>query len=115
MTGTGTIEREDLYWHFPHYWAGQFVRPHSIIRSGDWKLIKHYETGKVELYNLAADLGEKRDLAAAMPGKAAELEGKLAEGLAGLEVGVGETATGAVGGARMPKENPDFQPAENGG
>ena len=39
----------------------------------------------------------------------------LAVWVAGREVGGGVTARGAVGGARMPKENPDFQPAENGG
>ncbi|UCD76676.1 MAG: sulfatase [Phycisphaerales bacterium] len=105
MQGTGTIQREDLYWHFPHYWAGQFVRPYSIIRSGDWKLIKHYETGKVELYNLGDDIGEKNDLATAMPEKATELAAKLAAWLAGV----------SEGGAKMPRENPDFQPAAGGG
>jgi arylsulfatase A-like enzyme len=47
------------------------------IRKGDWKLIVTVspENGvmKEELYNLAADLGESRDLAAEQPEKRAEL------------------------------------------
>ena len=34
----------------------------SIIRSGDYKLIKLHKTGDLELYNLAADIGETIEL-----------------------------------------------------
>ena len=40
---------------------------------GDFKLIEFYEDGKLELYNLKDDIGEKNDLAAKMPDKVKEL------------------------------------------
>ena len=74
MTGKGKLERKTLYWHFPHYRHNP--GPYSIIRDGDWKLIKWYE-GQKSLFNLKDDLGEKKDLAKEMPDKVKELEGKL--------------------------------------
>jgi arylsulfatase A-like enzyme len=47
----------------------------AALRAGDWKLV--HTTRGDELYNLAADLGESQDLAAAQPGKLAELRAKL--------------------------------------
>ena len=44
---------------------------------GDWKLIEFFETGKLELYNLREDLGEKTDLAGSMPGRVKELHSRL--------------------------------------
>ncbi len=67
------MEREALFWHYPHYWSGNRVRPYGVVRSGDWKLIEFYEDMRVELYDLNDDLGETRDLAKAKPGKADEL------------------------------------------
>src|SRR5690606_6081552 len=66
----------DLFWHYSHYHAGG-DSPYGAIRSGDWKLIEFYEDMRVELYNLADDLGEKNDLAASNPAKAAALRQKL--------------------------------------
>ncbi len=77
LTRTGKLARTTLYWHFPHYWWGTNVRPYSIIRDGDWKLIHFYETGRDELYHLATDLGEQHDLAAREPERAARLRRKL--------------------------------------
>ena len=39
----------------------------SIIRSGDYKLIKLHTTGDFELYNLADDPGEQNNLAVTRP------------------------------------------------
>jgi arylsulfatase A-like enzyme len=101
LTRSGTLQPRTLYWHFPHYWWGTNVRPYSIIRDGDWKLIRHYETGEVELYNLASDLGETRDLAASEPERACGLEAKLDRWLESVN-------------AKLPKANPDFKgPAAN--
>jgi len=47
------------------------------LRAGDWKLIEFYEDERVELYNLRDDLGERRDLSAAMPEKTQELRAML--------------------------------------
>ena len=51
------------------------------MRKGDWKLVYRMQSGELELYDLANDIGEQRNLAAEQPGKvkelAAELGGKL--------------------------------------
>ena len=59
-----TSKRDAIYWHYP------LENPHFLggisggaIRSDDWKLIEFFDTGKVELYNLAKDIGEKNNLA----------------------------------------------------
>ena len=66
-----------LFWHFPHYWWGDRVRPWSVVRSGDWKLIRFYEDGREELYNIAEDESESNDLAASRPGIVGSLGRKL--------------------------------------
>ena len=76
------LAREAIYYHFPGYLEGTGshwrTTPVGTIRAGDWKLLEFFEDGRVELYNLKDDLGEKKDLAAAMPDKARELREKLA-------------------------------------
>ena len=57
------INREALYWHFPHYNSHPNARPSSVIRKGDWKLILSYDPKSIELYNLKNDLSEKTNLA----------------------------------------------------
>ncbi|MEM8783297.1 MAG: sulfatase [Planctomycetota bacterium] len=52
--------------HYPHF-SNQGGRPSGTIIDGDWKLIQSYETGALELYNLADDLGETNNLADAEP------------------------------------------------
>lgn len=65
-------ERE-FFWHYPHYWNNGKVTPFSVIRSGDWKLIRFYETGQDALYNLRLDLGESKDLSGEFPEKRSAL------------------------------------------
>ena len=55
------LEREALYWHYPHY-SNQGGFPSGAIRIGDWKLVERYEDGSVQLYNLKTDIGELKDL-----------------------------------------------------
>lgn len=50
-----------LFWHYPHY-ANQGGFPGAAVRIGDWKLIERFEDGRVHLYNLQNDVGEKHDL-----------------------------------------------------
>ncbi|MFM7033878.1 MAG: sulfatase [Planctomycetia bacterium] len=76
-----------LYWHFPGYlgagpdhadldaWRS---KPAGVIRAGRHKLIEHFEDGRLELYDLAADVGETRNLAAVEPDLAATLAARLA-------------------------------------
>ncbi len=70
-----TLGRDAIYWHFPAYLQGRGdphggpfrTTPAGAIRMGDWKLIEWFESGRVELYNLADDLGESKNLADSEP------------------------------------------------
>ncbi|MCC9608968.1 sulfatase [Blastopirellula sp. JC732] len=70
------LDRGPIFWHYPHY-GNQGGQPTAAVREGDWKLIEWYEDGKVELFNLVDDIGEKHDLADAQPEKRKELHQKL--------------------------------------
>lgn len=74
---TGDFERDAIYFHYPNYAFHHKNRLGSAVRQGDYKLIKWYDDGSVELYNLAKDLSETNDLAKAMPDLAAQLAGQL--------------------------------------
>lgn len=92
---SGSIGRDAIYWHYPHY---HHSTPAGAIRAGNWKLLEFFEDGRLELYNLAEDISESRNLAAEMPEKARELQTKLAEW------------RGSVNAA-MPVPNPNYDPA----
>lgn len=77
LTGSGSLEREAIYWHYPHYNQHPESFPSGAIRAGDWKLIEAFETGELSLYNLAVDIGETNDLSAGEPAKVATLHAKL--------------------------------------
>lgn len=72
----GKLRREALYWHYPHF-SSMGGRPSGAIRVGDFKLIKHFESGKLELYNLREDIGESVNLVGRMPEKAIALHQML--------------------------------------
>ena len=90
------IRRDTLYWHYPHY-SGQGGRPSGSIRCGDWKLIEHFEDGKIELFELKADISEKDDLAGKRPARANELHEKLIAWRKSVD-------------AQMPTPNPEYKP-----
>ncbi|MEM9281741.1 MAG: sulfatase-like hydrolase/transferase, partial [Verrucomicrobiota bacterium] len=71
-----TIERDTLYWHFPHY-QGEGSYPASAIRVGDLKLIHNYHHDDVLLYDVKQDPSEKENLAAKMPEKADAMRRQL--------------------------------------
>ncbi|MGY8767146.1 MAG: sulfatase [Pirellulales bacterium] len=56
------FSRGPIFWHYPHY-GNQGGAPTAAIRDGDWKLIQWFEDDRVELFNLANDIGETKDLA----------------------------------------------------
>jgi arylsulfatase A-like enzyme len=106
LKGKETLNREAIFWHFPAYlepyndnqWPWR-TTPAGAVRQGDWKLIEFFEDGKIELYNLKDDLGEKNDLAETMPDKAEELHRMLIEWRKSVD-------------APVPTEkNPDYDPA----
>ncbi len=94
-SGKKRLERSSLYWHFPHY--RHPPGPYSIVRSRDWKLIKYYDGPQLELYQLADDLSETKNLSESMPGKARQLDGELLTHLKSVR-------------ARLPKANPKYAP-----
>jgi uncharacterized sulfatase len=116
LTQSGTLARDTLAWHMPTYTAMYGRTPCAVIRKGDWKLIHWFGDyldprgftpdqtpyGKLvlgprtELYHLADDLSETRNLAATRPEKARELH-------AALEAWWKDT------GAGFPTKNPDFE------
>jgi arylsulfatase A-like enzyme len=73
----GGIDRDAIYWHYPHYNQHPQSFPSGVIRAGDWKLVESFETGQVSLYNLADDIGETNDLSENEATKVAELRAKL--------------------------------------
>ncbi|MCP4727979.1 MAG: sulfatase [bacterium] len=95
LENSGSINRESLFWHFPHY-RGRDVVPYSIVRKDDWKLIKRYEGKEFELFNLKDDLSEQTDLSGQMSDKVRELDDELKRWL-------NET------NAKVPTKNPDFK------
>jgi arylsulfatase A-like enzyme len=89
----GGLPERTFYWHYPHY-SNQGGRPGGAIRSGTFKLVEFFEDSRVELYDLASDPGEERDLAAAQPERAEQLRKGLAEWRKSVD-------------AQMPTPNPD--------
>lgn len=96
--GRAALGREALYWHFPHYRQGHRIPPYSIVRRGDWKLIKWHEGSRYELYHLEADLGETTDLTEENPEQVAELDAALSAWL-------------DRAGAKETRPNPDYEAA----
>ena len=84
LDGGDDLDREAIYFHYPHYHASGSV-PSAAIRAGDWKLIHFFETGSSELYRLSEDIGERSDRAAALPDKTAALEQRLLGWLASVD------------------------------
>ena len=93
IKGENNIKRQSLFWHFPHY-RGK-INPYSIIRNGDWKLIKRYDGKPFELFNLKNDLSEKNDLSQDMPEKVKELNEEIMIWLLKTN-------------AKVPRVNPDY-------
>jgi arylsulfatase A-like enzyme len=77
LTGSGRLQRDAIYWHYPHYNQHPSSFPSGVIRAGDWKLIEAFETGAISLFNVAADIGEKVDRSGAEPAKVAKLQAML--------------------------------------
>lgn len=96
LAGTGTVERDALYWHYPHY-ANQGGRPGGAIREGEYKLIEFYENGRRELFHVAKDVGESQNVSDKHP----DIVERLALKLAAWRESVG---------ALMPTPNPDYRP-----
>lgn len=100
LTKGSKPERDTVFWHYPHYHPGG-ATPYSAVRSGDWRLVHFYEDGRDELYNLAADVGEKNELSAKEPEVAKALRTRLDTWLKSVD-------------AQLPTPNPDADPSKDG-
>jgi arylsulfatase A len=68
-TLTGQTARQKRRDHF--YWE---AAPQQAARRGDWKVYRRAPDRPVELYNLASDIGETKNVAGAHPEITASLE-----------------------------------------
>lgn len=97
LLGGRRMAERPLFWHYPHY-SDQGGRPAGAVRLGPWKLIEFYEDGRLELFHLNDDPGERRNLARREPARAKNLHSMLAEWRRSVS-------------AAMPSENPQYDPA----
>lgn len=90
-------DRDTIFWHYPHYHPGG-ATPYSAIRSGDYRLVHFYEDGHDEMYNVATDVSETKDLAVTEPDRAKALRTRLDAWLKSVD-------------AQLPTTNPAYDPA----
>lgn len=69
-----SLGRDAIFWHFPGYLEaygrpGWRTPPAGAVRAGNFKLIEFFEDGRIELYNVVEDIGEKNSLVRSLPTK----------------------------------------------
>jgi uncharacterized sulfatase len=80
---TKLINRDELFWHYPHYHNGSGMKPASAIRWKNYKLIEWHEAtllnkdNQIELYDLTVDPGESNNLSSKIPDIAIQMRNKL--------------------------------------
>lgn len=90
LAGEKALARNELYWYMPLYDPQWGASPAAVLREGDFKLVwffgdyiekennfNYIPEGRLELYNLGEDPGEKNDLARVYPQKVSEMKSKL--------------------------------------
>ena len=78
---TGKLKRKAIYFHYPNYAWHMGNRLAGAVREGKWKMIRNYDDGSLELYDLGKDLSEKRNLAKESPKVSQRLNRKLSQWL----------------------------------
>jgi len=99
LKGIDRLDRDAIYWHFPHYSNHGMQSPGGAIHAGDYKLLEYFENNTVQLFNLKDDIGEQNDLAVLQPDKVNELRSML------------HAWRDRVSARMMPK-NPEYQPTK---
>ncbi len=94
----GEAPRRNLFWHFPHY-TNQGSRPTGAMREKNWMLVEFYDDQTVELYDLAADIRETRNVASEHPDQVERMRAALADWRRGVN-------------AQTNRSNADFDPAQ---
>lgn len=77
-------------WHYPHRWgpSGPGIGSTSTLRLGDHKLVYYHDPGRkvrYELFNIAADIGEAKNLAETKPALRKQLATRLAHELKAMD------------------------------
>jgi arylsulfatase A len=98
---TGTLKRQEIYWHYPHYNNGNGgnAAPFTAVRQGDFKLLQFHEDGRFELYNLKEDIGETKNIAQQNREKVKSLNTKMELWRKSVK-------------AQMPMPNPAYDPTK---
>ena len=123
--------REEFIVHFPHYDKDD-AGPASVILLKNYKMIRFFESDQRRLFDLSADLSERRDLAQARPDVVATMDQRLTDYLSLVKAGLptpnpnydpngersgerkggrGDKGGGKKGRKGMRKENPEVKPA----
>ena len=69
-----SLNRDELYWHYPSETAKSPANMSSVVRKGNYKLLEFYKDNRLELYDLGKDQRESEDLSKQLPEKTAELK-----------------------------------------
>ncbi|WP_182867191.1 sulfatase [Rhodopirellula sp. JC639] len=105
-----SVPERSLFWYMPLYDLRWASTPSAVIRRGEWKLIHYfgdwYDSAQAyhigahsELYDLADDLGETRNLAKTHPQRASQLRDELLQWVRDM-------------GAEVPALNPHYDPSK---
>ncbi len=102
LLGNKESVRDEIFCFFPHYGPRIGQLPGATLRKGDWKLIRYFhdnpdQTHRYELFNLADDIGETRNVAHEHPELVRELDERIEEII---------KETGAV----VPPKNDNYDP-----
>jgi len=79
---TGSINRQAIYWHYPHYHSSS-IGPCGAVRVGDYKLLEWFDEticgpgNRFELYNLKNDISEQNNLSKKMSKRTQQLKDML--------------------------------------
>ena len=111
LFGGKSLRPRPLYWYMPFYDVRWLSTPNAVVRDGDYKLIEEFGDyipedgvaeyrigGRLELFDLSKDPGERTNLAERMPDRAARMSRQLREWI---------RSTGSV----VPGLNPKYDPA----
>ncbi len=98
MLGETPEDQRPIFFHYPHY---HHDRPASAMITQDWKLIEFLDGGEPELYWLANDSSETKNLAAEQPERLQRMRDQLQQWHQSV-------------GARMPVPNPNYDPTRAG-
>ncbi len=113
----GKLEREAVFQYFPHDpGVPDWLPPSVSVHRGDWKLIRIFHAGekgkhRYQLYDLKADIGETKNLAAERPELVSELDNLIEEFLMETEAVV-PTANPAFD---VSKYRPELEGLQNNG